>query len=254
MRHAMNVGNFESLIALCATYETRYNPVTTNLSIKNLLEIEIKANKMLAVVNVARTKFNHHCDVRRIHFTAYKKLAKQAINELLISGASDLTIRAVKEIEKKFNGIKERSVKMIEIPPGNIEITTSLSKKIMVGKLSFISQIDNFKNLLEFLKQQNNYKPNDFILQTQQLGTTLSKLKKIHYKVIRCESTLDSVKIIRNDHFYAPETGMVTIAINVKKYIKETFGSSSSQYRQINQLKFVNIRIHENEIIINNIL
>ena len=244
MSHAMNVGNLESLIAFCTGSGIRYNPSTLNLTVGALLLTEIEANKILGEVKVARTNFNHDVDVRRSHFTEFKELVKRAINELLKSDASDLAISAVIEIQKKIDGINENSVKKTEIPAGNIGTSPIMIKKILLGQLSFMNQLGNFEKLLKVLKQEKSYDPNQKILKTDQLQTRLTKLTHYNTNVINSEILLDNLKITRSNFFYAPETGMVTIAFKVKKYIKETFGKSSIQFRQVNQLKFINIKIY----------
>lgn len=244
MSHVMNVGNLESLIAYCIAAGDRYNPSIINLTIEDLKLTEIEANKILGEVKLARINFNNDVDVRRSHFTQYKELVKRAINELLKSGASDLAISSVLEIQKKIDGIKENSVKKNEIPAGNIGSSPVLEKKILLSQLNFINQLDNFKKLLQLLKQENSYNPNETALKTNKLQTIYTKLTHYNTNVINSEILLDNLKIIRSNYFYAPDTGMVTIAFNVKKYIKETFGTSSTQFRLVNQLKFINIKIY----------
>ena len=115
----------------------------------------------------------------------------------------------------------------------------------MLGQVGYISLLNNFKNLLELLKQENNYKTNDPVLKKEQLQATLISLVELQANAINSEIILNDLKITRSNYFYAPETGMVTIALNVKKYIKATFGSSSNQFKLVNQLKFINIKIYE---------
>ena len=245
MSHAMNVGNLESLIAFCVASGERYKPTTTNLTIDALILTEIEANNILRQVKVARTNFNDDVEIRRSHFADYKQLIKRVINEILNSNLSDLTISTVIEIQKKIDAVRENSVKKIEIPIENSGTFPVLTKKVTLGQLSFISQLNNFEKLVELLKKEKKYKPNDTTLKLVQLQDELNKLIIFNSNVINSEILLDKLKIIRSAYFYAVETGMVTIALNVKKYIKATFGSSSIHYKQVHQLKFVNIKIYD---------
>ena len=245
MSHAMNVGNLESLIALCVAFGIRYNPSAVNLTIDALLLIEIEANKILAEEKLARTNFLNDVDVRRLHFAEYKELVKRAINELSTCGASISTISDVNEIQKKIDGIRENPVKKTEIPAGNIGTSSIIIKKIVFGQQGFINQVNNFEDILQLLKQESSYDPSENVLKTNHLQETINQL--IHYNndVINSEIILDNLKIIRSNYFYAPETGMVTTAFNVRKYIKATFGTSSNQFKLVNKLKFINIKIYE---------
>ena len=244
MSHVMNLGNFESLIALCISSGEKYNPPTLNLTINSLLVTEIEANKILRQVKEARINFNYDDDVRKFHFTEYKKLIKKVVNVFLMIGTSEIAITSMVEIQKRIISIKENSIKKKEIPAGNIGASPILTKKVMLGQVGYINLLNNFKNLLELLRQENNYKTNDPILKTDQLQATLISLVELHFNAINSEIILNNLKIIRSNYFYAPETGMVTIALNVKKYIKATFGSSSNQFKLVNQLKFINIKIY----------
>lgn len=245
MSHVMNLGNFESLIALCISSGEKYNPSTLNLTVNSLQITEIEANKILKQVKVARINFNHDDDERRLHFTEFKELIKKVINLFLMNGTSEMAIATVVEIQKRIIAIKENSIKKNEIPAGNIGASPILTNKIMLGQVGYISLLNNFKNLLELLKQENNYKTNDPVLKKEQLQATLISLVELQANAINSEIILNDLKITRSNYFYAPETGMVTIALNVKKYIKATFGSSSNQFKLVNQLKFINIKIYE---------
>jgi hypothetical protein len=44
----------------------------------------------------------------------------------------------------------------------------------------------------------------------------------------------------RNSILYASVSGLVDVALDVKKYVKSVYGASSPQYKQVSKIEFKN--------------
>ena len=93
--------------------------------------------------------------------------------------------------------------------------------------------LENFKVLVSVVRSlRANYNPEYFLLE-------LHNLEEI---ILNAELALDgfpgkySEKY--NAIFYAEETGLVSVAREVKKYLKEIFGEDCREYRMIKDLEF----------------
>ncbi|MDR1582268.1 MAG: hypothetical protein LBS55_03255 [Prevotellaceae bacterium] len=47
----------------------------------------------------------------------------------------------------------------------------------------------------------------------------------------------------RDRLLYAPQTGMISTALQVKEYVKAVFGASSPQYKEVRLIKFENKKL-----------
>ena len=79
-------------------------------------------------------------------------------------------------------------------------------------------------------------------LQIASLNTFAFTLRLANDAVMNTSIPLSNARIARNDMLYGANTGMVDIALEVKKYIKSVFGGSSQQYHQVGELTFTRPR------------
>lgn len=63
-------------------------------------------------------------------------------------------------------------------------------------------------------------------------------MKAANTAVIGNQVALSNSRGERDDVMYAPEIGLVDLAMLVKKYVKAAFGTGSMQFNQINSLEF----------------
>jgi len=67
-------------------------------------------------------------------------------------------------------------------------------------------------------------------------------MKVANTAAIGTNTVLSNARIERDKVLYKPETGLVDIVDDVKKYVKSLFGASTPQYKQISGLKFTRPR------------
>ena len=104
--------------------------------------------------------------------------------------------------------------------------------------MSFDSRIENLDKLLQLLRSQPGYKPNETELSIDGLTTLYNNMVAANTAVVNATTPVSNARISRNDHLYNPKTGLVQVASDVKIYIKSVFGAASPQYKQVSKLKF----------------
>jgi len=70
------------------------------------------------------------------------------------------------------------------------------------------------------------------------LQTLLAELKAKNTGVINTYTAYSNARIDRNKVLYTDNTGLVDLALEVKKYVKSVFGAGSPQYKQVSGIKF----------------
>ena len=234
--HIKNLAYFEDLISYCQAYGTTYNPSNAALTITQLQAVYTAAQTMMNNFKVQKTGFDNAINARRIAFEDIKPLATRIINALIASGAPKLTIDDAKGVNKKLQGSTSKKTAT--------EMTTTEStespKGISTSQQSYDRLKDHFANLIQILSQTTQYNPNENELKIPQLQARLGALEAAKTSWIAAHTTFSNAIAERDALLYHPETGLKSIALNVKVYIKSIFGSQSPQYKQVSGLKFTN--------------
>jgi hypothetical protein len=239
--HAKNVANFEDLISFCVGYGITYNPVNVNIKIPALQAKRNAALTALQTLKVTKTAFDNTVNSREIIFAPLKKLSTRIINTLEATTASKQAVDDAKTINRKIQG-KRASGKLTKADAGIIseenEEANNTAKTISVSQQSFDSLIDNFAKLIQAISAEPAYLPNENDLKVATLNTLLTNLKTANTSVVNTNTAYSNSRIARNTELYAPTTGLVDLALEVKKYVKSLFGATSPQYKQISGIKF----------------
>jgi len=233
--HAKNVANFEDLISFCNGYGSTYNPSKAILQIPNLTTLHSNAQVSIAKVNTAKTAFINATNARQAAFEPLKKLCTRIVNALDATDATDKLVKDAKTINNKIQG--KRSGEKPK-PKTISENEAAEDKSISVSQQSFDSLIENFSKLIELVSSEPTYTPNETELQISSLQTKLGDLKTTNTAVVNSYTNYSNSRITRNSILYGQTTGLVDIALEVKKYVKSVFGATSPQFKQVSKLEF----------------
>lgn len=239
--HAKNVANFEDLISFCTGYGATYNPVNVNIKLPALNTKYTACVNAILAVKVAKTAYDNSTNSRELVFAQLKKLSTRIVNALEATSAAKVTVDDAKTVNRKIQG--KRAGKVPEEPSGEgdpgAEATT---KSISVSQQSYDSMIDHFTKLIQIVSTEPLYLPNETDLKVVTLNTLLTSLKAANTSVIGTTTTYSNSRITRDSALYDPSTGLVDVALEVKKYVKSLYGATSPQYKQISGLKFAKLK------------
>ncbi len=237
--HAKNVANFEDLISFCTGYGTQYNPSKAILQIANLTTLRTNAQNSIASVTASKTAFSNATNARQAAFDPLKKHSTRVVNALDATDATDKLVKDAKSINNKIQGKRAgEKPKPVSIPSDD----AAGDKSISVSQQSYDSLIDNFDKLIQLVGTEPTYTPNETDLQISTLQTGLGNLKTVNTAVINAYTNYSNSRITRNNILYAPTSGLVDIALEVKKYVKSVFGATSPQFKQVSKLEFTRPR------------
>ena len=232
--HAKNVANFEDLIAYCNAYGTTYNPSKIALQLTALNTLLTSAQTELSNVTTAKNIFDTVTGDRQIAFEPLKPLATKIYNSLSVTDATDQTLADAKTINNKLQGKRAKTVTENPTPENGNPPNNTVS----VSRQSYDSLTENFSSLIDLVSSVPSYAPNEADLSIASLTTFRDGLQTANTNVINAEVAYSNARISRNTVLYAENTGLVDIALEVKKYVKAVFGATSPQYKQISGIKF----------------
>ncbi|MFN7704392.1 MAG: hypothetical protein ACK5OS_07200 [Chryseotalea sp.] len=233
---AKRVANFEDLISFCTSYGATYNPSKQSLKLSALNTLRANAKAAVQAVKTAKTNYDNACNAREIAFKQLKPLATKVIYALTITDATEQTLAAAKTINNKIQGRRAKKIQQAEATTP--EETPTPQKTISVSQQSFDSQVDFFSQLVTILSAEPTYTPNESKLTLAGLNTYLTDLLAKNTAVVEAATALSNARIARDQIIYHETTGLVTIAQEVKLYIKSLYGNNSAQDKQMRSLKF----------------
>lgn len=236
--HAKNVANFEDLISFCTGYGTTYNPSNTSLSVSSLSSLLNTAQKILNEAKTTEVAFNNATNSRMDAFRNLKTLSTRLVNALDATNASDQTVKDAKTINRKIQGQRATPA-----PPADPGSPPTPNKTISTSQQSYDQLIEHFSRLIDLLSAESGYKPNENELQIANLATTLAGLKTANTAVSNSYASWSNSRIKRADVLYNISNGLVTTALDTKKYVKSVFGTSSPQFKQVSGLEFKTVRV-----------
>ena len=240
--HAKNAANFEDLISFCIGYGASYQPSKVAIQILTLNTLLANAQGSISGVVSAKTIFINATNARQSLFEQLKKLSTRIVNALDATDATDKLVKDAKTINRKIQGkragdkTKPAPTPIPPVPP--IPTPTPEDKSISVSQQSYDSLITHFDALIQLVSSEPTYTPNETDLQVSTLQTLLGNLKATNTAVVNAYTNYSNSRITRDSILYTEISGLVDIALEVKKYVKSVFGASSPQYKQVSGLQF----------------
>lgn len=235
--HDKNVSSLERLISECINIGAAYAPANTTLKVTSLQTLLTNSKNSLQALKTAEINFKNVTNEREIAFEPLKKLSTKIINALDSTEASKQTVSDAKTINNKIQGKRAKAIKDVAAAEISEKAETP-KKQISVSQQSYDSLIEHFAKLITLVSSISYYTPNESELKVQSLNNKITQLKNLNSAVITAETNYKSQLANRNKLLYHPETGLLEIASNVKKYLKSLLGTTSPQYKLVSKIPF----------------
>lgn len=231
--HAKNVANLQDLIAFVTGYGATYNPTKTALKLVQLNTLATTSQTNLADVITKNTAYNNKVNERAIAFSTLKTVATRLINALEITDATPQKIKDAKSFNNKIQGKRATTTTTAPTSPDTPVPTT-----ISTSQQSYDQQIQHFAAIISILQSETSYAPNETELKIVTLTAKQTDLTARNNAVATAYTNVSNSRITRNSTLYNPETGLVDIAADIKKYVKSIYGATSPQFAQIKGIQF----------------
>jgi hypothetical protein len=200
----------------------------------------------MQTVKTTGTTFENARNAREIALApaSLKKYSTRILNALEATDATKQTINDAKAINRKLQGKRADTTKPVTpATTNNSEVSaTAEVKQISVSQQDYDSLIDNFAKLVVCLSAEPLYIPNETDLKVTGLNTSLTSYRTLNTAVINASVPYQNALIARDFALYQDNSGLVDIAMEVKKYVKSVFGATSPQYKQVSKLEFRKIK------------
>jgi len=234
--HAKNIANFQDLIAFVTGYGATYNPSKNALKLPQLNTLVTTSQGNLTDVITKNTAYNNSVNDRIIAFDGLKALSTRLVNALETTDAPKEKVSDAKGFNRKIQG-KRASTSVTPTDP-----STPAPATISASQQSYDQQIQHFAGLVSVLQSETSYTPNENELKIVTLTAKQANLVAKNNAVSTAYTNISNSRINRNKTLYEDVTGMVSVATEVKKYIKSVFGASSPEFAQVKGIEFKKVR------------
>jgi len=234
--HAKNIANFQDLIAFVTGYGATYNPSKNALKLPQLNALLTTSQTKLADVITKNTAYNNSVNDRMLAFDGLKALSTRLVNALETTDAPKEKVSDAKGFNRKLQG------KRASTPATPTDPNTPAPATISASQQSYDQQIQHFAGLISVLESETSYTPNETELQIATLTAKQADLVAKNNAVSIAYTGISNSRINRNKTLYDDTTGLVSVAIEVKKYIKSVFGASSPEFAQVKGIEFKKVR------------
>jgi hypothetical protein len=235
--HKINVANLETLISYCNGYGARYNPVNTSLHLTALNTMLKNAQGELEKVNNFLSLRNNAITARHYAFEPLTGIVTKVVYAVKAAGLPAMAVSEIEAVARKLKGTR-KNAKIVATPEKPLTPEEEARKYISTSQLKFDSRIENLDKLIQLLKAQGTYSPNETELSVAGLTTLLDNMKSTNSAAIVAETALSNARLQRNMVLYDSVSGLVYVGRSAKIYIRSVFGPSSPEFKQVTRLQF----------------
>lgn len=231
--HAKNVANFETLINIIIALGLRYQPSNPSILLTALQILLGNAKAKIQEVSAADAEETNAAKTRTAAFEGHLKLATRVINAYDASDSDELVSSNLAGFMRRLRG--ERAGEKPVDDPATPEDESATAHS--VSHLSYDNLVATWRELIELLKTQAGYKPNEEDLKITSLETYVADLEAKQNNAKNATIAVQNARTARNQVLYDDETGIIPIVKKIKKYVK-SIPDSEAVMEQIRALKF----------------
>ncbi len=237
--HAVNVGNYNSLVVILKNAGGRYQPANPD---HEVAELEKKAQPAMdAVTDVAGPEelYDQAVNDRKADFELLKPKTNNALGSF--TNSKDVTPDEKARATTKAKLIKGTNAKKKEKKEGEKstpekpqEIT---EKKHSVYQLSYVKRAANLSDFVSILENNSAYKPKD-------ADAKPATLRAFHGKLVGHNSNVETAfqpyldKLKDRDIKLYSATGIVNTALEIKDFVKKSDKFTKDEKKRIAAIKF----------------
>jgi hypothetical protein len=242
--HEKNAANLDQLIAECRMLGDLYQPSREDLSLGKLTDLRTRAKAILVAQGSAKSELDKITNIRAALFEQLPKLATRIFRAARASGFADKSLDDLKEHLNKIRGRRatsktsrsKKSAKRVEIPEEGEAHTPPVA--ISVSQMSFDNLARHFREMIDDLRMNSLYHPNEEDLKVE---TLVNRLATMDDKSQQCKTAavnLSALRQQRNDVLYKTGTGVCAISTAVKDYVMSVAGARGGVAKRVRKITF----------------
>lgn len=234
------MANVEPLLNTVTSMGQTFNPPKANMQVAAVNTQYQQAKQQVSNTVMYRTELNNAINARREAFKGLRLLMTRILAILIMCDASAETIADFMFYKRKISGLRAKAIEPVlgeDGQPLPDQPTTH-----SVSQISYADCIAHFHAVLNILDiQQAHYTPNEADLTMAELNLKLQDLIAKNSTVLQLQTQYKDAQISRNAILFDKPSGLIYVARNIKKYLRNLYGVKSQQYAAVKGLYFPNL-------------
>jgi hypothetical protein len=227
--HGVNIANFGIMIERCEEFGGAYQPGNAEISIAGmrakLSKVEALQREYIVALEATKIPINE----RELLFGEILKTAVRVVNVYETTNASELSVKDARGFLNKLTG---RNVKVKRLEDGSRD-----PKYVSNSRQSYVMKTEHWAMLVNFLKYDSNYTPNEATLQVASLEALLVRAKESNEIVDGLMAELIVRRTARDHALYDAGKGLVDVTLLCKKYVRAVFGGRSPEAKTVDGIR-----------------
>jgi hypothetical protein len=228
------VAAFDQVLGHCNALGAKYNPCKESMNITALTNLLTSAEVTVQAVNNAKSNLIQAVNNRQTVFATVPSVGTRILNALIAMDASPQLIADVRLYRDKFRSVSRKKTAKPE--DSSTTNTHADASRGPVSYLDFESKINNLGIIIDLLKTEPMYQPNEVDITIAGLTSLLATLREKNKAVRDAQVLARNARVARNATLYS-EAGVIGTARRVKKYFLSVFGATSEQFQSVNKIK-----------------
>lgn len=233
--HAKNVDNLFTVIQLLTSLGNKFDPSGELITLAALTDFHADCVTAMTTVNTVVPDAENKIGAR---LAAFKPVAKRSTAILKAAKAQGLEPEFIAHLRTTCNDL--RGVRVTAQTPDNPE-TPDLDESAInrsSSNRSYAGILESVDKLVEQLKSNKNYKPNEAEYKIEGLEAWQADLIAKNNAAIAAKAAATAARANRDALMYDAKTGILARIRLLKDYLFSILGAKHPIYRQILALKF----------------
>lgn len=230
-----HIERLRQLISVCASLGSRYPPPYKGTDIPAL---EKKVGKLDETLTGLLSCYPAYLEAESYRYdrlidTVY--LAMHVKNAITRSFVPHTLIVQVGRVEAEI-----RQQRIYKKRPPIVPLKDDPHRHVAADQATFDEQIERFERLISLVASHAGYVPRNPEIEIAALESHLTCLHEANDTVYRAIAPLVAARQIIDEILYAPKTGLLDVARDIKEHLKIVFGEQSAEYLRVNEISFEN--------------
>jgi hypothetical protein len=235
--HAVNAANFMRIVQYCAKLGVAYTPPSDEISLVNLESKVVEMQTAIEEFNVKGATWMKVVNERETAIEPLNRLLTRVRNLVKACNVSQAFKDDVSSLVKEIQGVRAKP-KIVAEPENPLVPTGETVVYISAAQTGYDNRLNNFDRLIELLKTEPNYLPEEDDLKIAALEALQDLLVEKNTGVAVKTPDVDYGRIDRDNKMYSGEGNGADLAGKIKAYFKAKFGGNSQEYHAITKWEY----------------
>lgn len=235
--HAVNAGNFATMVALCEGLGNRYNPSHPSMLLANIKARNTVVQDAMRDFGAIKEKNTQDIAKRRVEFDKKDTLSTMWHQALQGARVSQTVLDRAASIIGKIKGQRLTDEPDNEVTTEGEE-GTGEDNTISTSQQGFNNVVANILSYTQLLDETTDYNPNEEEVKKTAITAYYNLLHTLNNQAIVSTQQKVSGRSLRDKVLYTDEDSVFNLAKSIKKYIRSCTAITPEEKQQIISLNF----------------